>query len=232
MGIAYGTTTSFQATAGIVQDGLTLNLDMGAPESYGGTGTTWFDLSNTGNGTLDNSPVFSKTKGGVITFDATDDTVTLGTGGSLGLDGYHSVEFWVYPFTNSGDRGLLKCAGSGNGNFIHYNLRGSAIHMGWYGNDLRSDNDFVVANTWHHIFFILDSADDKRRIYKNASVIKTDPTARDTTPAVTNTTAYLGLYDNSKRFSGMMACCRMYNRSLTAAEVSKNFNVMRHRFGI
>ena len=27
MGIAYGTTTSFQATKGIVQDGLVLNLD-------------------------------------------------------------------------------------------------------------------------------------------------------------------------------------------------------------
>ena len=145
MGLAHGVTTEFQATKGIVQDGLTLNLDMGVHNSYGGTGTTWFDLSNTGNGTLNNSPVFSKTKGGVITFDATDDTVTLGTGGSLGLDGYHSVEFWVYPFTNSGDRGLLKCEGSGTNNFIHYNFRNSQVHMGWYGNDLTDPAGYVVA---------------------------------------------------------------------------------------
>ena len=234
MGVAYGSSTIYQATKGIVQDGLTLNLDMGVSQSYSGTGTAWLDLSSTGNGTLNNSPEFSKTKGGVITFDGTDDNVTLGTGGSLGLDGYHSVEFWVYPFTNNTDRGLINCYDGGEmtNNYIHYNFRSSRIHMGWYSNDLSEPAGHVVPNTWHHVFYIFDDADDKRRIYKNATLLATDGTARTTTPAVTSATAYLGYYTGGSRFYGLMTSCRIYNRALTATEVAQNFNVTRHRFGI
>ena len=44
----------------IVTDGLILNLDTGDIGSYSGSGTTWYDLSNSGNnGTLVNSPSFN-----------------------------------------------------------------------------------------------------------------------------------------------------------------------------
>ena len=232
MGITYGTSTLFQATKGIVQDGLVLNLDAGVNKSYPRNGTTWYDLSNTGNGTLTNGPTFSRNNGGVITFDGTDDNVTLGTGGSLGLDSYHSVEFWVYPFTQQvRDRGLLRNLGSGGNtnNFIHYIFRDGNIHMGWYSNDLSAHNT-VVANNWHHIVFLLDSADDKRRIYKNSSLVATDSSAQTTTPNVTNTTTYLGYY--GPYFNGLMATCRIYNRSLTATEVLQNYNATKARFGL
>ena len=231
MGITYGTSTLFQATKGIVQDGLVLNLDAGVDKSYPRNGTTWYDLSNNGNGTLTNGPTFSRNNGGVITFDGTDDNVTLGTGGSLGLDSYHSVEFWVYPFTDSGDQGLLRNKGSGGNtnNYMHYLFRGANIHMGWYQNDLKAFNQ-MVPNNWYHIVFLLDSADDKRRIYKNSSLVATDSSARTTTPNVTNTTTYLGYY--GPYFNGLMATCRIYNRSLTATEVLQNYNSMKARFGL
>ena len=231
MGITYGTSTLFQATKGIVQDGLVLNLDAGVNKSYPRNGTTWYDLSNNGNGTLTNGPTFSRNNGGVITFDGTDDNVTLGTGGSLGLDSYHSVEFWVYPFTDSGDQGLLRNKGSGGNtnNYMHYLFRGANIHMGWYQNDLKAFNQ-MVPNNWYHIVFLLDSADDKRRIYKNSSLVATDSSARTTTPNVTNTTTYLGYY--GPYFNGLMATCRIYNRSLTATEVLQNYNSMKARFGL
>ena len=231
MGITYGTSTLFQATKGIVQDGLVLNLDAGVDKSYPRNGTTWYDLSNNGNGTLTNGPTFSRNNGGVITFDGTDDNVTLGTGGSLGLDSYHSVEFWVYPFTDSGDQGLLRNKGSGGNtnNYMHYLFRGANIHMGWYQNDLKAFNQ-MVPNNWYHIVFLLDSADDKRRIYKNSSLVATDSSAQTTTPNVTNTTTYLGYY--GPYFNGLMATCRIYNRSLTATEVLQNYNSMKARFGL
>ena len=235
MGITYGTSTLFQATKGIVQDGLVLNLDAGVNKSYPRNGTTWYDLSNNGNGTLTNGPTFSRNNGGVITFDGTDDNVTLGTGGSLGLDSYHSVEFWVYPFTDSGDQGLLRNKGSGGNtnNYMHYLFRGANIRMGWYSNDLRAYNQ-MVPNNWYHIVFLLDSADDKRRIYKNSSLVATDSSARTTTPNVTNTTTYLGYYSSSATtsFNGLMATCRIYNRALTATEVLQNYNATKARFGL
>jgi len=77
MGITYGTSTLFQATKGIVQDGLVLNLDAGVNKSYPRNGTTWYDLSNNGNGTLTNGPTFDRGNGGNIILDATNDAITI-----------------------------------------------------------------------------------------------------------------------------------------------------------
>ena len=67
MGIAYGVTTNFQATKGIVQDGLVLNLDAGVKESYN-SGTTWRDLTGSNDGTLTNMTAtnFNKNNGGIL----------------------------------------------------------------------------------------------------------------------------------------------------------------------
>ena len=58
MAINAGDTTYYQAKRGIVQDGLVLNLDAAVDQSYPGNGTTWYDLSDNGNGTLTNGPTF------------------------------------------------------------------------------------------------------------------------------------------------------------------------------
>ena len=78
MGIAYGVTTNFQATKGIIQDGLVLNLDAGVRDSYD-SGTTWRDLKGSNNGTLTNGPTFNKANGGSLVFDATNDHISMPT---------------------------------------------------------------------------------------------------------------------------------------------------------
>ena len=76
MGLAHGVTTKWQATQGIVQDGLVLNLDAGVKDSYNG-GTTWYDLKGSNNGTLDNGPTFDSEKGGSIVSDGSDDRILI-----------------------------------------------------------------------------------------------------------------------------------------------------------
>ena len=95
MGITYGTSTLFQATKGIVQDGLVLNLDAGVNKSYPRNGTTWYDLSNNGNGTLTNGPTFDRDNGGSIVFDGTDDYVQGSISSSI-FTGAHSICCWFY----------------------------------------------------------------------------------------------------------------------------------------
>jgi hypothetical protein len=54
----------------IITDGLVLLLDAANSKSYPGTGTTWTDLSRSGNnGTLINGPTFNSGNGGSIVFD-------------------------------------------------------------------------------------------------------------------------------------------------------------------
>jgi hypothetical protein len=58
----------------IVTDGLVLNLDAGFVPSYPRSGTTWSDISLSGNsGTLVNGPTYSSEDGGSIVFDGVDD---------------------------------------------------------------------------------------------------------------------------------------------------------------
>jgi hypothetical protein len=61
------------ANGKIVTNGLVLCLDAADRTSYLGSGTTWFDLAGSNNGTLTNGPTFNSTNGGSIVFDGVDD---------------------------------------------------------------------------------------------------------------------------------------------------------------
>ena len=124
MGITYGTSTLFQATKGIVQDGLVLNLDAGVNKSYPRNGTTWYDLSNTGNGTLTNGPTFSRNNGGGIRLGSNPTWWRSDWGRlydfSVGVQGKYQgftvemwykhpsttdrVHLWAFGFHNRGDQ--------------------------------------------------------------------------------------------------------------------------------
>jgi uncharacterized delta-60 repeat protein len=82
----------------IILDGLVFYLDGGVLQSYPKTGTTWYDLSYSGNnGTLINSPSFSGSNYGSIVFDGVDDYILMPSTG-ITVGGYFdpwTVSFWV-----------------------------------------------------------------------------------------------------------------------------------------
>lgn len=58
----------------MVRSCLVLYVNAAVPQSYPGSGTTWTDLSGNGyNNTLTNGPTYSSTNGGGITFDGSND---------------------------------------------------------------------------------------------------------------------------------------------------------------
>ena len=83
----------------IVTSGMVLNLDAGYIPSYPTTGTSWNDLSGSGNsGTLVNGPTFSSANGGSIFTDGSNDYISTtyvqpayGTGTSF------TWNIWVNP---------------------------------------------------------------------------------------------------------------------------------------
>ena len=77
----------------IVTDGLVVNLDAGFVSSYPRNGTSWNDLSGSGNtGNLVNGPTFSSDGGGSIIFDDVDDLCS--TSYSLSSERF-SLCFWI-----------------------------------------------------------------------------------------------------------------------------------------
>ena len=96
MGVAYGSSTIYQATKGIVQDGLVLNLDAGVKQSYDG-GTTWRDLSFlSNNASLVNTPTLNKEKGGNFTLDGTNQYISVADNNSIEGMSALSLSLWFY----------------------------------------------------------------------------------------------------------------------------------------
>jgi hypothetical protein len=70
------------------------------------------------------------------------------------------------------------------------------------------------------------------RIYVNGNLITTQNEGIITLP---NTNEYFvgtGESSNSHNFSGRIGIVRIFNRALTAQEVSQNFNAVKSRFGL
>ena len=219
MGIAYGTTTSFQATAGIVQDGLILSLDAGVKDSYNG-GTTFYDLVGNVNGTLNNGPTHDKERGGSFLFDGTDDYI------SIPIDLRTSTHTIISFARMIGDDNKRVISSDSN-NWL----------MGWWSNK----EDSYYADGWvqqgsgaSNFGWVCyaatgDKPADSWSLYKNGSLVVTGNGGSNGPNGIRLGTS--GAYP-SEASHCRVSTVLVYNRVLTAAEISHNFNVTRHRFGI
>ena len=71
------------------------------------------------------------------------------------------------------------------------------------------------------------------KVYVNGTLDKTTTITGTFNTNIYKTFSGLGYYQtNSHRLNGKLANFIIYNRELTASEVSQNFNALRGRFGI
>ena len=212
----------------IVTNGLRFNLDAGKTASYPGTGTTWTDLSGNGNhGTLSGAtlPTYSSDNGGSFVFNGLTSNVNLNKNASaIGIyDNSYTADAWVYPTDLSGDRGMFGDEVSANRQGLHLIFRGGTIHHGHYGSDANIGS--VTTNSWWHIVFTFDKATGATKIYKNG----VDQGNSGTIGSYIGTSnIHLGqAYGNSGYFQGKGAVYKMYDRVLSSAEVTTNYNALK-----
>jgi hypothetical protein len=217
----------------IVTGGLVLNLDAGNPYSYNpdNTGSTvWTDVSYTSNGgTLINGASYT---GGTIQFDGTNDYVNCGNilNPSL-LNNNFTIEVW---FNSSGYRAGQQQRLVSYQDWYAFFFDGNSI--------LRFEirlNDFsyrAVTTTipsvgsWNQLIATCNGT--KLEIYKNGVLSNT--TNYTGSIGTTNYVFNIGAYQNDTqyRINGRMSSTRVYNRVLTQAEITQNFNALRGRYGI
>ena len=237
MGIVYGTTTLHQATRGVVQDGLILNLDPDAGEI---TSSSWKSFVGDVSMTLYNSPETTNTAQGVIAnLDGTDDYMrATDTNDDFLLATAGTVEAWIYQTplgqgrsmsilgkfrhsnTNAGGVWQFKISGNGSG--------GSTPTL--VCNGVSPSNGTFTYNQWKHCVAAWSGGSGgTTTIYLDGSSVATGTTAFAEQQQV-GQPIFNGV--STGGYPVKIGGYRVYNRALTAAEVSKNFNVMRHRFGI
>ena len=221
----------------IVSSGLVLNLDAGNPQSYSGSGTTWTDLSGNGNnGTLVNGVAYSGGNNSLV-FDGVNDFVINSSTTNIPVgSSSRTIQFWVYPKADTNNFIQLGTGGGGNQVYIveFYNIIGTrylftdGINV---GNNLTiSGSQLPTLNTWNHITF---GNSGQNWFYYLNGALQTSGTFSVTLNTI-GQKYIVGKRDDSpaNTMNANMAQVSIYNRALTASEISQNFNALRGRFGL
>ena len=218
----------------IVQSGLVMNLDASFKSSYLGSGTTWYDISGSGNnnGTLTGSPIYSTEKNGVINFDGVNDYFTNEIAIS---DTMNTIDIWVKM------KSTINCPiiYYGSNEFQSNNWTwGIAVYpTGSHGFNEGPMNyptslytESVDLNVWKN-FTMVRNDNGSVKLYKNGVLVGTKAGSGTTSVRVSTDRLYIAKAGSSYgNFD--MGSVKIYNRALSASEILQNFNALKSRFGL
>jgi len=205
----------------IILSGLTNYFDASNPKSYPGSGTTWYNLIPGGvNGTLTNGPTYSSANGGVFVLDGVNDYIYVPL--DLSTSNYTIIGAARYVVVG----GRTFSALTNNWLMGHW----SVSTENYYANGWVSSVGAGTGDTnWRIYAATGDYSGDSWGMYVNGQLNVSPNTGGSNGPNgfAIGSTGGSGEFSNS-HISNLL----IYNRVLTAAEVSQNFNALRGRFGI
>jgi hypothetical protein len=201
------------------------------------------DLSGNRNfGTSANSPTYSSANGGSISFDGTDDYVDLGSDKVFKTTGGWTVESWVnydvIPTTYNNTTSPANFIGSE-----------TITHNSWYWSVLESKlslwnispgvwkhgSTILQAYTWYNAVLVCYNSGTSYQMYLNGIAEGGDHTAYSWNASYSGLNIrYIGRGNsaNVRLVDGKIPITKVYDRALSAAEVSQNFNALRGRYGL
>jgi hypothetical protein len=232
------------ASKDIFSKQLFVALDASIAESYPGSGTTWYDISgNNRHGTLVNSPGFTSTAGGALTFNASNTYVTLGNIGTIG--NYQTIEIWFYStsvtnYLNMCDMNYSTYGSTGNvGPRLEQNSNGTS-NTGWvYGGNTSNNSIYngqntnytIYANNWYSAVWTNNNGNVSYYLNNTLINTQTSPNGFITTFGDVNIGRGFSLAGN-RYFNGYISMFKIYNKAMTSTEVGINWNVQKSRFGL
>jgi hypothetical protein len=246
--LGYGRAAKAAATpdpGGIITNGLVIQLNASLPASYPGTGTTWFDITSTNNGTLTNGPTFTAASPTYFTFDGTDDYVNIADTAAIrpSIGGAVTGIIWAYITSYVPFDGLIsKQFGAptydgfslvfNTTERLQLNMNGQSVNGGYVS---ASTNVFSL-NTWTMFTCVVrfgGGAGNPSKAYVNTTEVIS---AANSESGIPSNTAPLRLVSGIQEGAPYPACrvgsFYYYNRALTAAEISTMFEATRTRYGV
>ena len=207
----------------IVDDGLLIAIDAGSGRSYSGSGTSVSNIIDDSTYTLQNSLSKVSDKGGTWDYDGVDDYI-LGPTMSFGTLSAYTIAFWarrdsenkMYVSTNYGafywygDNSWRYTTSSGGAEYYY------------------TKNVSIPSGTWGYYVATYDGANVKiyrQGIYQGAKAA-TGTVNFDSSIWQFGKHAGSGSY----YFNGLGGNIYLYNKALSAAEVTQNYNAQKNRF--
>jgi hypothetical protein len=228
-----------EPTIYLVTENLVLYLDAANSSSYSGSGTTWSDLSgNDYDGTLTNGPVYNST---YFDFDGDDDYVDMGTIGtshplqlSSPSGGGLTIMFAVW-FDGTGDtfqRVVDKSdSGSAANGWAIWDTPGAVMTFAVNNSYQISTTSIPASNTWEIWTLTHNSSTGEIVWYKNATVDKSDTITYNMPNVQTNMRLGTWNHTDARELNGRLGFFMVYDKPLSAQEVSDNFEVLKGNYG-
>jgi hypothetical protein len=227
----------YYGVTGITTNGLVLNLDAANNASYNGSGTTWVDISgNEFDGTLINGPTYGNSGAtSNISLDGIDDFISGNTLTNL-MNGSTTLTLiiWIYPTnlnnTDAGGSGYKTLVDTPNRHLsLWLGTQGKGQYYGIGGSTGRYTTNFNWENNKWQMVTIIANSSDGQIIKNNYDVSQTVGKGNTFTQQITfGNNPSTGGSNLEGRYGGI----QLYNRALSVAEVSQNYNAQKSRFGL
>ncbi|MBI4713330.1 MAG: DUF2341 domain-containing protein [Planctomycetes bacterium] len=206
-----------------------------------GTGITTADASGNGNtGNLaaaPNNPTWTAAGrfGNGLSFDGVDDYVDVPDSASLDITGDLTIEFWVNPSLSTDHRVIAKWGTVGYRSYIVSITSAGLVFLGISSDGganycfRDSDNGAIAANVWQHITAVYKTgAAGYIYIYVNGKRVDTTTSGSFQTSIYNSDTPLMfgKNYNDDPSgnwFGGLLDEVKIYNRALTAEEVSTRY---------
>ncbi len=221
----------------IVTSGLIFRVDAGDTASYGGTGTTWIDVINGNNGTINNGAAYNSAQGGYFEFDGVDDQVDFGQPAILETYPF-SIDIWFYS-SNDQDSVITKGTSRGSSSTRDWDIFGAGGPASLrYLVSTGSTNTVIIGatypslNNWHHLSVSWDgtTGTNGAKMYLDGALF-----AQGTASSTVFSTAH-NIFAGGNRtgfyLDGRISMIKMYDKVLSAAEALQNYNASKDRYGL
>jgi hypothetical protein len=224
----------------IVTDGLVLNLDAAKQDSYPDSGTVWRDIAGgVITGSLINGPTFNSNNFGSIVFDGVDDYVSCGNV-LFNSASVTTIDIWVNFPSMAVNKYIMSKGSAGDGiyTFIMYTGPGPSGGGSSYvrfamGNQSGTttptiEYGFLNWNQWYNFTFIYDGSFVTG--YRNAAT----PISRSLSGNLYTNTSPISLgVDKYGAYAAVnISSFKIYNRALSATEITQNYNATKGRYGL
>lgn len=193
----------------------------------GGTLTYWSSEALSDFTVTDENP---SAQNNYISFDGSDDYISISDHSTLDLSASMTIEFWVYTTSNTEAYQWVICksVGDDNENFrIGFSPYNNNIYFDYGdGNQNTQTTSFTIdTDTWYHMAFSV-SAGNTAKIYVNgmeATSYEPNPNATAPNPIPTNdSNLEIGRYSNYTKLTGRLDELRIWNDIRTESEIRQN----------
>jgi len=217
----------------IVTTGLQLYLDAGVSSSYPGSGSTWTDLSGNGrNGTLNNmdGTNFDSANGGSLVFNGSDEFVQCS--GSI-LAETATFIVWIKRGAATGGSATAGFIMSRTPSATGMNFA-SSFNLGYHWNDDGGTYGWnsgliVPLDSWSMCAISVTSSSATAYLYQASGLTTATNSIIHSGSALED--VEIGT-NGSKYYLGSIAQASVYNRALSAGEISQNYNALKGRYGL